>query len=271
MRFEIRPLPETFTMRIHNVHPKFLSGDLISQEHDFLHRLFDSLGTEEPMEHPDAFRYNGRRGQLYIRHRKLVEEMNARGVMHESAIDRKLIEAEEWEAPETSDETILEEARELKGAGPGRIALPESDDPRDYTLPDEFTSVIVGMVEDDVLIAMWRIMRFLVMERSYTRYRALSEVLQGQRRGSVWMLMDLMLEEAFSVLPDAGAPAIAYESVWEILEGEATGEEKARYRELAAGLAPGSVDLDMRRFLASVAVRQGNRDLTLSALLMPYV
>ena len=62
-------------MKIHLVHPKFLGDDIITQEHDFLHKLFDSLATDEPMEHPDAFRYNGRRGQLFARHRRLVEEM----------------------------------------------------------------------------------------------------------------------------------------------------------------------------------------------------
>jgi hypothetical protein len=258
-------------MKIHHVHPKFLNGELISREHDFLHQLFDSLAMEESMEHPDSFRFNGRRGLLYIRHRKLVEEMNANGVMHETPLDRKLIDADEWNNLEVAEQEILDEAAELRKTEAGRVPLPDSENPEDYTLPDEFNSVIVGIVEDEILVAMWRIMRFLVMERSYTRYRALSETLQGRRRGSVWMLIDLMLEEAFSVTPDEGAPAIAYESVWELLEDAATEEEKTQYIELTKKLHPGKVSLEMRRFLAGAAVRQGNQDLQLSALLMPYI
>lgn len=258
-------------MKIHHVHPRFLNDELLVQEHDFLHELFDSLTSEEPLDHPDAFRFNQRRGQLYIRHRKLVEEMSARGFMHETALDRKLIEAEEWNEQEIAEQTVLDETAGLRGAQPGRVPLPDSNDPADYTLPEEFNSVIVGTVEDDTLVAMWRIMRFLIMERSYTRYRALTETLQGRRRGSVWMLMDLMLEESLSVRPDEGAPAIAYESVWEILEEGADAAEKAEYEKLAGNLVPGKVSLDMRRFLAATAVRQNNQDLTLSALLMPYI
>jgi hypothetical protein len=259
--------------KIHLVHPKFLGDDLLVAEHDFLHDLFNSLTSEsgDTLEHPDAFRFNGRRGQLYIRHRKLAEEMDLRAMEHTTPIDRKLIEADEWSAPEVEDKEILGDAVTVRESGQGRVELPSTDAVEDYTCPDDFTSVVVGVVENDLLLALLRVMRFLVMERSYTRYRSLTETLQGKRRGSLWMLIDLMLEEAFAHPHDEGAPAIAYESVWEILTEQATDEEKDRYKELVGELVPGKISLDMRRFLASVGGRQGNDDIKFSAMLAPYL
>ncbi len=264
--------------KIHLVHPKFLSNDLLTQEHDFLHELFDALTSQsgDTLEHPDAFRFNGRRGQLYIRHRKLAEDMDLRAMEHTTCIDRKLIEAEEWGAPEIDSEDVLREVGGLREDGQGdgdqgRVPLPSTDSVEDYTCPDDFTSVIVGVLEDDLLVVMWRIMRFLVMERSYTSYRALGETLQGKRRGSIWMLIDLMVEETYAHPHDDRAPAIAYESVWEILQGQATGEENAEYKKLEGELVPGKISLDMRRFLASVTARQDNEDLKYSAMLAPYL
>ncbi|MDF1535604.1 MAG: DUF1722 domain-containing protein [bacterium] len=264
--------------KVHLVHPKFLSDGLLAVEHDFLHKLFESLSSEkgDTLEHPDAFRYNGRRGQLYIRHRKLAEEMDLRAIEHTTPIDRKQIEVAEWSAPEVDGGEILKEADELredgrgKGYG-GRVPLPSTGSAEDYTCPDDFTSVILGVPEDDILVAMWRIMRFLVMERSYSRFRSLAELLQGKRRGSIWILFDLMLEEAYAHPHDERAPSIAYESVWEILEKQATEEETIRYKELVGELVPGKVSLDMRRFLASVTARQDNEDLKYSAILAPYI
>ena len=259
--------------KIHLVHPKFLSDDLIAAEHDFLHELFESLSSEkgDTLEHSDAFRFNGRRGQLYVRHRKLAEEMDLRAMEHLTPIDRKLIDAEEWSAPEIEDDEIFKDADQVRESGQGRVELPSTESVEDYTCPDDFTSVVVGVVEDDLLLALLRVMRFLVMERSYTRYRSLTETLQGKRRGSLWMLIDLMLEEAFAHPHDERAPAIAYESVWEILTEQATDEEKDRYKELVEELVPGKISLDMRRFLASVGDRQGNDDIKFSAMLAPYI
>ena len=258
-------------MRIHLVHPKFINGDLIAKEHDFLHELFDSLGTDEPMEHPDAFRYNGRRGQLYARHRRLVEEMLVRGISHTTLIDRKDIDPEHWNEPEVTSEDILKEVQWLRGEPAGRVDMPDSDDPRDYTCLDDISTILIVHTEQDVLRALWRIYRFTVMEHSYSRYRSLSETLQGRGKASVFMLFDLVLEETFAQDPDDRAPAIAYESVWEYLADGATPEESAEYERLAGELKPGVISHDMRRFLAGAAVRQGIEDLTRSALLAPYI
>lgn len=259
--------------KIHFIHPKFLGDSLVVAEHDFLHDLFDALTSEsgEALEHPDTFRFKGRRGQLYIRHRKLAEEMDLRAIEHTTFIDRKLIDADEWSAPEIDDDEILKDAGLVRESGRGRFELPSTKSVEDYICPDDFTSVIPGVLEGDLLKAMWRIVRFQVMERSYTRYRALSETLQGKQRGSVWMLFDLMMEEAYSHPHEERAPAIAYETVWELLAEEATDEESARFKELMGELEPGKISLDMRRFLAAVGDRQGNDDIRFSAMLAPYI
>ena len=258
-------------MPIHLVHPKFLSDDLITQEHDFLHKLFDSLTTDEPLEHPDAFRYNGRRGQLFARHRRLVEEMLLRNISHTTLIDRRDIDSDHWNEPEVTAEDVLNEVEELKGGSAGRVGFPDSDDPEHFTCLNEISTVLIVHTEQDILQALWRIYRFTIMERSYTRYRSLTETLQGRGKASVFMLFDLILEETFAEAQDERAPAIAYESIWEYLQEGATPEEKAEYERLVGELEPGKASLDMRRFLASVASRQENEDLTRSALLSPYI
>lgn len=258
-------------MKIHLVHPKFLSDDIIVQEHDFLHKLFNSLGTDEPMEHPDAFRYNGRRGQLYARHRRLVEEMILRAIPHATLIDRRDIDPEHWNEPDVTAEDVLKEVEWLKDRPAGRVPLPESGDPGEFTCLHEISTVLIVHTELDILQALWRIYRFTVMERSYSRYRSLTETLQGRGKASVFMLFDLILEETFSEDPDDRAPAIAYETIWEYLQEEATPEEVADYERLTGELQPGMASLDMRRFLAKAAVRQGREDLSRSALLMPYI
>ena len=258
-------------MQIHLVHPKFLSDDIITQEHDLLHKLFDSLATEEPMEHPDAFRYNGRSGQLFARHRRLVEEMLLRAIPHTTLLDRKEIDSDQWDEPDVTPEDVLKEVEWLRAGSAGRVQLPDSDDPVDYTCLNEISTVLIVHTEQDILRALWRIYRFTIMEQSYSSYRSLTETLQGRGNASVFMLFDLILEEAFAQNPDEGAPAIAYETIWEYLQEGATPEESAEYEKLNGELEPGKASLDMRRFLASAASRQEIEDLTRSALLSPYL
>jgi hypothetical protein len=168
-------------------------------------------------------------------------------------------------------EDILKEVEELKGGAAGRVKFPESDDPEDFTCLNEISTVLIVHTEQDILQALWRIYRFTVMERSYSRYRSLTETLQGRGKASVFMLFDLILEETFSEDPDERAPAITYESIWEYLQEGATPEEKAEYERLIGELEPGKASLNMRRFFALVASREGIEDLTRSALLSPYI
>ncbi len=258
-------------MKIHLVHPRFLSDELINEEHDFLHKLYDSLGTDEPMEHPDAFRYNGRRGQLFARHRRLVEEMLLRTISHTTLIDRRDIDPDHWGAPDVTPEDVLKEVEELRGGPGGRVGLPDSSNPGDFTCLNEISTVLIVQTKQDILQALWRIYRFTIMEQSYSGYRSLTETLQGRGNASVFMLFDLILEETFAQDPADGAPAIAYETIWEYLQEGATREEQADYDRLAGELVPGKASMDMRRFLASGASRQEIEDLTRSALLAPYL
>jgi hypothetical protein len=258
-------------MKIHLVHPKFLNDDLITSEHDLLHKLFDSLATDEPLEHPDAFLYNGRRGQLFARHRRLVEEMLIRAISHTTLIDRREIDSDHWNAPDVTPDDVLKEVVWLKGRPGGRVQFPDSDNHEDFTCLNDISTVLIVHTEQDILQALWRIYRFTVMEKSYSRYRSLTETLQGRGKASIFMLFDLILEETFAEVPDERAPAIAYESIWEYLQEGATPEDKAEYERLVGELEPGKASLDMRRFLAFVASRQENEDLTRSALLSPYL
>ena len=260
-------------MRIHFVHPKFLNDELLLEEHDFLHRLFNALSVEEKggMDHPDLFRYRGRKGQLYVRHRKIAEETGIRGLPHETLLDRRKIEPDEWEEPEISPEDVFTDAGEIKNGDPGRVTLPETDEPGDIVCPVDICSALPGKVEVDILRGLWQIYRYVVMERSYGRYRSLVDPVQGRGRGSVWMLFDMMMEEAFAQIPEERAPGIAYETMWETMQGEASDEEAKEYARHTAALEPGKVSLDMRRFLAAVAEKQGNEDLKLSVLLSPYL
>jgi hypothetical protein len=260
-------------MKIHHVHPKYLNDEMLVREHDFLHSLYESLSKDgkEIAEHPDLFRFKGHRGQLYIRHRRLAEELGVRGIIHDTLIDRRGIEAEEWGPLNVSSEEVLEEAAYLKGRPPGRVSLPDTATGADFACPDDISSVIVGVTELDMLRALWRIYRYVVMERSYSRYRTLQDPIQGRGRGSVWMLFDLMMEEAFAQVPEERAPGIAYETIWESLESGASEEEKQEFVRLAGELQPSEINLDMRRFLAAAAKKQDNEDLMVSALLSPYI
>ena len=87
----------------------------------------------------------------------------------------------------------------------------------------------------------------------------------------VWILFDLMLEEAFSVEPDERGPKIAYEFIWEILEESVTDEEKAEFLKLMDKVESGRVNLDVRKFLGELVSKYGIKELKKSELLIPYL
>jgi hypothetical protein len=260
-------------MKILTIHPKFISDQRLMDEHDHVHEILDLLGDEDSVsEHPDYFRYNGRRGLLYIRHRILVEEMIARGFNHTTLIDRRSIEAAEWEDLDISDEEIQKDLGQVKSDDPpGRVPLPEGEDREVLTCSQEINSAVPGILEKEDLYVIWHLYRYVVMERSYSRFRSLSEPLQGKTRGQVWMLLDLMMEEAFAEDPEERAPGIAYESVWELVDEKATDDERKEFKKLFDGLEPGRVDVGMRKFLAGVATRIGDEKVLASQMLRPYL
>ncbi|UCF31191.1 MAG: DUF1722 domain-containing protein [bacterium] len=261
-------------MQILRIHPKYYSDERLNSEHDFLHQLFESLSGEEGAltEHADYFRYNGRRGLLYERHRILVEEMITRGLSHTTLIDRRKIEPEEWKPLETTEDEVLAHRDLVKEEGDaGRKELPDDDNVIELSGEEELRSVLVGVTEQDVLFGLWKRYRHLVMERSYGRYRNLADPIQGKGRGQVWMLFDLMIEEAFASDPEDGAPRTAYETIWEEVEEGATAEEKEDFNRLLDGLEPAKVSLAMRGFLAGVVSRCRHEELLKSQLFKDYL
>jgi len=260
-------------MKILTIQPKFYSDQRLVDEHDHLHEILDLLSDEDSTsEHPDYFRYNGRRGLLYIRHRILVEEMITRGLDHGTLIDRRAINAEEWKDLDISDEEVLEDLEQVRSDDSvGRIPPLDGEDLDLVTGKYEIRSAVPGVLENEDVVVLWHLYKHVVMERSYSRYRNLSDPIQGKGRGQVWMLFDLMLEEAFAEDPDDRAPGIAYETMWEAVEENATEDEREQFNSLLDGLKPGKVDLGMRKFLAGVVARVGDEKLLMSQLLRPYL
>ena len=263
-------------MKIHSVHPKFLSDETITAEHDFLHRLFDAL-MDDKNDHglgdnPEYIRFTGKCGILYPRHRMLVEEMDIRGTLHETLIDRRAVHPDEMDYWVSSDEEVLRDRDMLAAAGEaGRFSLGGQESAEVAAGRMDICSALAENVEDEILLGMWRIYRFTVMERSYSRYRVLADPLLGRMKGQVWILFDLMLEEAFSEKPEDNGPRIAYETVWEVLESEASEEDKAEFEKILAGLEPGRVSVPARKFLAEAAAKYGVDELTKTHILKHYL
>ena len=211
-------------------------------------------------------------GDIVLAGRCLVEELIIRGMDHNTLIDRREFSAEEWKDLEISDEETAEDAALVRADGqPGRVDLPEGAGAKDIAGSDEICSVLVGVTEQDILVALWRIYRYLVMERSYGRYRSLADPIQGKARGQTWMLFDLMMEEALGEDPEERGPAIAYETMFEHLEDRPNGEEKAEFTRLMETLEPGKISVEMRKFLAGLAKRYEDEQLLLSKILSPYL
>lgn len=60
-------------------------------EHRELHALWSILVNDKKgyRAHPETKRWEGRLAALYIRHERLVEEMQSRGYTHHSPLDKK--------------------------------------------------------------------------------------------------------------------------------------------------------------------------------------
>ena len=259
--------------RIFSVHPKYFSDQHLVAEHDHLHEILNALGDDDKTsDNTDVFRFNGRRGLLYIRHRMLAEEMGVRAMEHTTLIDRMKIPSTEWDSLEVDDGDVQKDLEEVGAEGtPGRVPLPDGEDIAEVTGEMDVLSVIPGIVEDEILLGLYRRYKYVVMERSYRRYRSLADPMQGKKRGQTWFLFDIMLEEALAAKPGERGPAIAYETLWERLVEAATEEEKQRFQALYGALEPGKISLEMREFLAHTAARVGDEDLLISQLLVQYM
>jgi Pyrimidine dimer DNA glycosylase len=79
-------------MRIWDVPPAELCRAHLLGEHRELHGIWAILTEAKAgyRNHPETMRWVGKQAALYERHRRLVEEMTARGYVHRSDLDPSL-------------------------------------------------------------------------------------------------------------------------------------------------------------------------------------
>lgn len=79
-------------MRIWDLPPKKLCTNHLLGEHRELHAIWSILTKNKKgySKHPEVLRWQGKLKSLYLRHEKLVKEMEKRGYRHKSLLDKKL-------------------------------------------------------------------------------------------------------------------------------------------------------------------------------------
>lgn len=79
-------------MRIWDVPPRILCRQHLLGEHRELHGLWNilTLGKRGYSMHPETVRWVGKLAALFERHEALVKEMELRGYVHRSALDKQL-------------------------------------------------------------------------------------------------------------------------------------------------------------------------------------
>jgi hypothetical protein len=79
-------------MRIWDLEPKFLCRQHLLAEHGELHALWSILVNKKKgfSKHPETLRWKGKLKALYLRHEKLVKELEKRGYSHRSPLDLRL-------------------------------------------------------------------------------------------------------------------------------------------------------------------------------------
>lgn len=78
-------------MRIWDISPKKLCRLHLLGEHHELHAIWSIIVNNKKgySNHPETLRWNGKLKALYLRHEKLVKEMEIRGFNHKSPLDIK--------------------------------------------------------------------------------------------------------------------------------------------------------------------------------------
>ncbi len=78
-------------MRIWDVSPKILCRQHLLGEHRELHALWTIISENKKgySRHPETLRWYGKLHALFLRHEKLVSEMEKRGYHHQSPLDKK--------------------------------------------------------------------------------------------------------------------------------------------------------------------------------------
>jgi hypothetical protein len=79
-------------LRVWDLSPRLLCRQHLLGEHRELHAIWTVLtrGKKGYAHHPETLRWRGRLKALYLRHERLVDEMNRRGYRHASPLERKL-------------------------------------------------------------------------------------------------------------------------------------------------------------------------------------
>jgi hypothetical protein len=79
-------------MRIWDIPPKKLCRNHLLGEHRELHAIWAVITKNKKgySKHPETLRWRGKLKALYLRHSKLVTEINARGYNHYSPLPLKL-------------------------------------------------------------------------------------------------------------------------------------------------------------------------------------
>lgn len=78
-------------MRIWDIKPKCLCRQHLLGEHRELHAIWTILIENKKgySKHPETLRWKGKLKALYVRHNQLVIEMEKRGYIHNSDLDKK--------------------------------------------------------------------------------------------------------------------------------------------------------------------------------------
>ncbi len=79
-------------MRIWDLPPRILCRNHLLGEHRELHAIWTVLTQNKKgySLHPETLRWKGRLKALFLRHEKLVREMNHRGYQHQSPLNKNL-------------------------------------------------------------------------------------------------------------------------------------------------------------------------------------
>ena len=79
-------------MRIWDINPKYLCREHLLGEHRELHAIWSILNNNKKgyRNHPETKRWVGKNKALYLRHEKLVGEMERRKYKHNSPLSKKL-------------------------------------------------------------------------------------------------------------------------------------------------------------------------------------
>lgn len=78
-------------MRIWDIPPRKLCRNHLLGEHRELHAMWVIITENKKgySMHPETLRWKGKLKAMYARHEELVREMNRRGFMHKSSLDKR--------------------------------------------------------------------------------------------------------------------------------------------------------------------------------------